>query len=227
MDLVVPRRPGVGQRLIDAVIIEDGDHRVASRAESASLNLNGHDIVVVQTKAARLGMYLLGQALFSRELIKDRFAPKSVRTVALCAIDDAVLRPLAERFGVEVVVDDLAGHRLREPPLADSATRQKPEGKTPIPILHWQRWSPMQTTVPLGHVAAHLRMIEVLCQRCDRRGRLSTARHRRAAWRPWPADWRRRLDWHYRITFRRQTRLRNSDETSPGASRPHADGQSC
>ncbi len=107
--LVVPRRPGVGQRLIDAVIIEDGDHRVASRAESASLNLNGHDIVVVQTKAARLGMYLLGQALFSRELIKDRFAPKSVRTVALCAIDDAVLRPLAERFGVEVVVDDLAG----------------------------------------------------------------------------------------------------------------------
>jgi hypothetical protein len=62
----------------------------------------------VQTKALRLGMYLLGQAFFSRELIKDRFAPRSVRTIALCAIDDAILRPIAERFGVEVVVDDLA-----------------------------------------------------------------------------------------------------------------------
>jgi hypothetical protein len=52
-------------------------------------------------------MYLLGQALFSRLLIEDRFAPRSVRTVALCAADDAVLRPLAVRFGIEVVVDDL------------------------------------------------------------------------------------------------------------------------
>jgi hypothetical protein len=60
----------------------------------------------VQTKALRLGMYLLGQAFFSRELIKDRFAPRSVRTDALCAIDDDVLRPIAERFNIEVVVDE-------------------------------------------------------------------------------------------------------------------------
>ncbi len=90
--------------MIDAVIIEDGDHRIAYRGESASLD--GHDIVIVQTKASRLGMYLLGQAFFSRELIKDRFAPRSMRTVALCAVDDAILHPIAERFGVEVVVDD-------------------------------------------------------------------------------------------------------------------------
>jgi hypothetical protein len=107
--LVVPSRPpGVGRRMIDAVIIGDGEHRIASRAESVSFSLDGHDIVIVQTKALRLGMYLLGQAFFSRELIKDRFAPRSVRTVALCAIDDAILRPIAERFGVEVIVDDLA-----------------------------------------------------------------------------------------------------------------------
>jgi hypothetical protein len=71
-----------------------------------ALSLNGRDIVIVQTKALRLGMYLLGQALFLRELIKDRFAPRSIRTVALCAIDDAILHPIAERYGVEVVVDD-------------------------------------------------------------------------------------------------------------------------
>ena len=55
----------------------------------------------------RLGMYLLGQAFFSRELIDNRLKPKSVRTVALCALDDAVLRPIAERYGVEVVVDEV------------------------------------------------------------------------------------------------------------------------
>ena len=81
------------------------DHRIASRGKTVSLD--GHDIVVVQTKASRLGMYLLGQAFFSRELIKDRFAPRSIRMIALCAIDDAILHSIAERFGVEVVIDDL------------------------------------------------------------------------------------------------------------------------
>jgi hypothetical protein len=103
---VVPRGPGVGRRLIDAVIIVDGDRRIASPGESISLK--GHDLIVVQAKAHRLGMYLMGQALFSRVLIEERFAPRSVRTVALCAIDDAVLRPIAERYGIEVVVDDAA-----------------------------------------------------------------------------------------------------------------------
>jgi hypothetical protein len=103
--LIVRSSPGVGRRMIDAVIIEDGDHRIASRGETVSLD--GHDIVVVQTSAHRLGMYLLGQAFFSRELIKDRFAPRSIRTIALCNRDDAILHPIAERFGVKVVVDDL------------------------------------------------------------------------------------------------------------------------
>jgi hypothetical protein len=41
-------------------------------------------------------------------LIKRRFKPRFVRTVALCAIDDLVLRPIAERYGIQVVVDDRA-----------------------------------------------------------------------------------------------------------------------
>jgi hypothetical protein len=57
-------------------------------------------------------MYLFGQAVFSRELVVERFAPRSVRSVALCAADDAVLRPIAERFGIEVVVDELARSSL-------------------------------------------------------------------------------------------------------------------
>jgi hypothetical protein len=59
----------------------------------------------VQGKTNRLGMYLLGQAFFSRELVRTRSKPKSVRTVALCTADDAVLRPIAEGFDIEVVVE--------------------------------------------------------------------------------------------------------------------------
>ena len=70
---VVRRRPGVGPRWIDAIIILGGDHRIAPRAEHASLGLDGRDLIVVQTKTGRLGMNLLGQALFSRELIREHF----------------------------------------------------------------------------------------------------------------------------------------------------------
>ena len=111
--LVVPLGPGVGKRLIDAVIIADGDHRNAS---GERVCLDGHDLIIVQTKPYRLGMYLMGQALFSRVLIEGRFKPRSIRTVALCAIDDAVLRPIAESYGIEVVVDDLAARAIKRRP---------------------------------------------------------------------------------------------------------------
>ena len=100
--LVVPSERGVGWRRVDGIIIVGGDH------QREHVSLNGRDLIVVQTKVSRLSMPLLGQALFSRELVKARFAPKSIRTVALCALDDAVLRPIAERFGIEVVVCDPA-----------------------------------------------------------------------------------------------------------------------
>jgi hypothetical protein len=101
--LIVRPRKGVGPRRVDAIIVVDGDNRIPSKEENVTLD--GHDLIVVQTKAYRLGMYFLGQAFFSRLLIEDRFAPRSVRTVALCSVDDAVLRPMAERLGIEVVVD--------------------------------------------------------------------------------------------------------------------------
>ena len=47
-------------------------------------------------------MYLLGQALFSRELMRV-FNPRTVMSVAVCEWDDAALRPLAEKYGIEVV----------------------------------------------------------------------------------------------------------------------------
>ena len=101
--LVVPKRPGQGRRLLDAVIILDGKYErlpVGSRA-----NLGGKDVVVVQTKNKRLGMNLMGQTVFSAQLLRRLFNPRSIRSVALCAQSDQVLQPLLEaNEGCEVVV---------------------------------------------------------------------------------------------------------------------------
>ena len=95
------KKDNCGQRLIDGVIILGGPKRIAHWSE---VDLEGKDIVVVQTKATRLGMYLMGQTLFSKELMKE-FKPKSIKSVALCTKDDTVLRPMLEKFpDVEVVV---------------------------------------------------------------------------------------------------------------------------
>ena len=57
--------------------------------------LKDQDIIVVQAKASRLGMYLMGQAFFSAQLMRA-FEPRSVESVALVLRDDEVLRPLFE-----------------------------------------------------------------------------------------------------------------------------------
>lgn len=90
-----------GQRLIDAVIVPSLEKRIAKPHE---VEVEGQDIIVVQAKAKRLGMTLMGQALFSAELMK-RFRPAPIRSFALCTADDELLRPMLEKFpGLQVVV---------------------------------------------------------------------------------------------------------------------------
>lgn len=55
-------------------------------------------------------MNVLGQALFSAELLRAA-GPRRIRTIALCTGDDDLLRPLAERYGIEVVLDEGSGPR--------------------------------------------------------------------------------------------------------------------
>ena len=90
-----------GVRVLDGVIIKGGDFRIAKQSE---VSLEGKDVIVIQTKARRLGMYLMGQAFFSAQLIK-RFNPRSVMSVAVCSQDDSELRPLFEQYpNMKVVV---------------------------------------------------------------------------------------------------------------------------
>ena len=76
----VKRTDSNSKRLMDGVIILNEETRIAKASE---VDLEGKDIIVVQTKVNRLGMYLMGQALFSKELMKN-FKPR--------------------QFGIEVVV---------------------------------------------------------------------------------------------------------------------------
>ena len=98
--VAVRRTASQGQRLIDAVIVLGEKKRRLARG--VEFDLAGRDVIAVQSKHRRLGMALAGQTVFSKELLK-RFKPRSIRSVAVCTADDAVLRPLLERHkGCEV-----------------------------------------------------------------------------------------------------------------------------
>ena len=98
---VVPRGENHGPRWIDAVIIPSQSKRIASWRD---VQMDGEDVIVVQAKAKRLGMSLMGQAFFSAQLLKRKLNPASIAIVAICNQDDSVLRSLAEAQGIKVVV---------------------------------------------------------------------------------------------------------------------------
>ncbi len=100
---VVRRTSTCAQRLLDGLIVLDGNNRIAKADE---ISIEGMDVIVLQTKANRLGMYLMGQAFFSRELV-NALNPKSIRTVAICAQDDSEMHALCDKFQIEVVIFEI------------------------------------------------------------------------------------------------------------------------
>ena len=102
--VMVPRGKDNGIRLIDAIIIPNEETRIAKERD---ISLEGKDIIAVQTKASRLGMYLMGQVFFSEQLLRKYHNPKSILSVALCMKDDVVLRPMLEKYpNIKVVIID-------------------------------------------------------------------------------------------------------------------------
>ncbi|HEY3873950.1 MAG TPA: hypothetical protein VGM92_00605 [Candidatus Kapabacteria bacterium] len=92
-----------GRRLLDAIIITEGEQKIASQSE---VSIEGKDIIIVQAKANRLGMSVMGQALFSIGLMQ-KFKPRSIRSVALVAKDDRELREIfLLHENVEIVIDE-------------------------------------------------------------------------------------------------------------------------
>jgi len=98
--IAVRKSPTTGTRLIDGVIVLEEPKRIH---DSKFYEIEGRDVICIQTKQGRLGMYLMGQAVFSVELLKQ-FNPKSIKNVLICGKDDEILRPIAEKYGIEIVV---------------------------------------------------------------------------------------------------------------------------
>jgi hypothetical protein len=90
---VVAQGDGNARRLVDALIVHGEPTRIA---ESRKFDVAGREVTVVQAKARRLGMPLMGQCLFSRDLLWN-LGVSTIRSVALCTQDDVVLRPLLEQ----------------------------------------------------------------------------------------------------------------------------------
>lgn len=98
----VRRNANQGQRLIDAVIVLNKNKSRHPRGKK--FDIEGRNVIVVQSKHRRLSMGLMGQTLFSLDLIK-KLNPSTIRSVAVCTQDDEVLRPLLEKHkGCEVWV---------------------------------------------------------------------------------------------------------------------------
>ncbi len=100
--LVIPasKDKTVGKRLIDGIIVLG---EVKSIQKGGSFDFKGRDVVAIQTKSTRLGMYLMGQAYFTREILK-RFNPKSIMTVAICGKGDTEMEALCKKENIEVVI---------------------------------------------------------------------------------------------------------------------------
>ena len=100
---LVTRAADCSARWVDALVLPERETRIAERGEP--ITIGAERAVLVQTKASPLGMYLMGQTLFSAELLRRRFPHAQVESVALCTRDDEVLRPLLEAHtGCRVVV---------------------------------------------------------------------------------------------------------------------------
>ena len=89
-----------GKRTVDGLIVLGEKTGIY---KGNTYDISGKDVIVIQTKRGRIGMYLLGQAYFSRFLI-EKHKPKSVKSVAICGRNDKVMQELADQHDVEIVV---------------------------------------------------------------------------------------------------------------------------
>ena len=88
---------GKNKRHIDGVIVlgEKAERRGPRKGDRELVK--GKRVIVIQSKARRLGMGLIGQVVVSRELLKDLKA-KVVKSVGVCREDDQLLHKVLRRF---------------------------------------------------------------------------------------------------------------------------------
>ena len=90
----------IGKRLIDGIIVLGEEKKIQV---SGKYDFKDKDIIIIQTKSNRLGMYLMGQEFFSREIMK-RFKLRSIRTFTICGKPDIEMEQLCKKLDIEVAV---------------------------------------------------------------------------------------------------------------------------
>lgn len=98
--MVVRGSSSNGLRKLDGLIILGEPNSVS---KSISFEIQDKDIICIQTKNSRLGMSVMGQAIFSKELLKAH-NPKSIRSVVLVPKSDSILIRLCMEYNIEVVI---------------------------------------------------------------------------------------------------------------------------
>ena len=83
--------PHRGQRLIDGVFVlnEPEDSDLGPKSD-----LRGRMVFVIQSKAKPLGMYLMGQVLFSMRILEKECGTKIVGSFAVCHEEDILMSKL-------------------------------------------------------------------------------------------------------------------------------------
>jgi hypothetical protein len=103
--LEYPIAPGLGatRRRLDGIVRYDRPDACLPGSRAGDFgDPNGSDVLILQAKAHRLSFPLLGQAFLSTKLASRYLGVRSARAIALCTVDDADVRSLAEAHGVEV-----------------------------------------------------------------------------------------------------------------------------
>jgi hypothetical protein len=127
---IVRRRRDVQEvRRADGVVVLD-EPAGYRRDPRGMPDLNGKEIVVIQTKAMPLNAYVFGQALLSPQLISQSWSPRKIRTVLLCLADQPELSSVITRSFPEVEVRIRQGERssftwTRIPGAAESYVRSQ------------------------------------------------------------------------------------------------------
>ena len=118
--LVTRSREGAQRRLLDGLIIPGGETGIVGHQD---VEIAGKEVVIIQAKCDVLGMSLMGQAVFSLQLMK-RLGPASVRSIALCVATDPVLEALLDPYRPEVSVSVVTKQEVE-------ALRKQKEGVAP------------------------------------------------------------------------------------------------
>lgn len=97
--------------------------------------LRDQHVIVVQAKANRLGMPLMGQTLFSGMLVKQNFNPDSLISVALCKEKNLELHRLLKRVAKKIGIDDI---RVEVVPESFQERKWQEQYETPMIDWYWK-----------------------------------------------------------------------------------------